>query len=127
MIVAVIRHSIMTDRHKKKEFAIFKAFAEICGLPIKLDSVDKKNPPEPDILCEVSGNGLLAFELVEIIDRDFANTLVKQIATQNELKKYLSILPNAVRVKFNKLYSNALISILFKNSCTLRKRKKCFL
>ena len=84
----------MADRHKKREITIFEAFAKICDLPIRLDTIKKKNPPKPDIQCEVSGKGLLAFELVELIDRNFANMFGKQIDTKKELSEYHSKLPN---------------------------------
>lgn len=116
----------MADRHKIKEITIFKAFAKVCDLPIRLDSIEKINFPHPDIQCEVSGTGPIAFELVEIIDRNFANTLGKQIATQKKLSEYHSDVPNEIRKPFDTMYSNALISIRFNNSCTLRQRIKLF-
>ncbi len=114
----------MADRHKKREIAIFESFAKICDLPFRLDSIEKKNPPKPDIQCEVMGNGFIAFELVEIIDRNFANVFGKQIDTKKELSKFYSNLPCEKRIRFDKLYSNALIFPRFQNKCTLRQRVK---
>lgn len=51
---------------------IFLKFLKISGLPISYESVLKRNPPEPDILCEHKEEGLIAFELVEICDSNIA-------------------------------------------------------
>ena len=116
----------MSNRHEKKEITILKAFAMVCDLPIRIDTIRKTAPPEPDILCEVTGPGLLGFELVEIIDRNFANMIGKQIDTKKELSDYHSNLPKGKKERFDKLYSNALIFPRFQNNCTLRQRKKLF-
>ena len=116
----------MTDRHGKRELTIFEAFAKICDLPIELNSIEKKRPPNPDIQCDVAGKGSLAFELVEIVDRNFANMVGKQVDTKTELSKYHSNLPDDKKVCFDKIYSNALIFPRFQNRCSLRQRKKLF-
>lgn len=116
----------MADRHEKREITIFQTFAKICDLSIKPNSVEKKNPPKPDIQCEVWENGLLPFELVEIIDRNFANMSGKQVDTKTELSRYHSNLPPEKKVRFDRIYSNALIFPRFQNRCTLRQREKLF-
>ena len=51
---------------------MFKEFAEICPYKIDLGSIKKRPEPEPDILCELLEDGLVAFELAEIVDEHFA-------------------------------------------------------
>jgi len=67
------------------EVAIFSEFATCAGeLNIDLDSVDKREPPDPDILARDIRQGWMAFELVELCDSDIAacNTeLIKTGAT----------------------------------------------
>jgi len=46
----------------------FDEFARHARLPIRPGSVESRRPPEPDILCEVEGDGPVAYELVELID-----------------------------------------------------------
>ena len=38
-------------------------------------SIESRPAPEPDILCEVVGQGSVAFELVELIDEDLARSI----------------------------------------------------
>ncbi len=60
---------------EERERAIFAECAEIAGLRVREGSVVSRPPPEPDILCELVGEGLVAFELVEIVDSDLAESV----------------------------------------------------
>lgn len=62
----------VTDTQKIIELTIFKEFAKICPYKIHANSIEKRAEPEPDILCEVAGDGSVAFELGEIVDEVFA-------------------------------------------------------
>jgi len=116
----------MADRHEKREITIFKAFAKVSGLQISIDSINKKAPPEPDIQCNVKGLGFLSFELVEIIDRNYANLHGKNYSTGRKLREYYSSLPQDLKDKFDRLYSNGMIFPHFENASTLRQRIKLF-
>lgn len=116
----------MADKHEKTEIAIFKAFAKSCDLTIKPESIRKMAPPKPDIQCEASGIGMISFELVRIIDRNFANLLEKQYDTKKGFSEYYSNLPQDQRDLFDELYPNAMIFPQFENKSTLRQRQKIF-
>lgn len=64
----------MTTEETKgnREMEIFVRFVDISKLPIDLATVEKREPPEPDILCTHRDEGRLAFELVEICDPNLA-------------------------------------------------------
>jgi hypothetical protein len=70
-----------TDREEMKaarELDVFLGFAEFAardGLYVRPGSAVNRRPPEPDILCEVEGEGLVAFELVEIVDSTLAENI----------------------------------------------------
>lgn len=58
-------------------FLAFADFAMVQGLRVRPGSAVNRRPPEPDILCEVEGEGHVAFELVTLIDQKLAeNTSV---------------------------------------------------
>ncbi len=67
----------MSTEQKKSEaeLAAFTEFAQLSGLPIELNSVEKRPPPEPDLRCLVQGEGLVAFELVELCDPNLARAI----------------------------------------------------
>jgi len=59
----------------KHEREVFDQFWRVAGLRVVPDSVQNRKPPEPDILCEIEGEGLVAFELVRLIDQDLAEVI----------------------------------------------------
>jgi hypothetical protein len=60
-----------------EELKVFLRFVQASGLAIAPESVSKREPPEPDILCTTEGNGQVAFELVEICDPTLARAIEK--------------------------------------------------
>ena len=70
----------MAKGQRKSEFeiAIFKGFIEKAGLPIDPQSIVKRDPPEPDLLCLHKDDGYVAFELMEICDSDLTNAMSKE-------------------------------------------------
>ena len=62
------------------EVAVFLRFLVASQLPIDPTSVEKRSPPEPDILCTHQSEGKIAFELVEMCDP----RLAKSIAVEND-------------------------------------------
>jgi hypothetical protein len=68
-----------TEQRKSKiEVAIFRQFIDQTALPIDPQSIVKRNPPEPDILCLHEEEGYIAFELMEICDSNLANAMSKE-------------------------------------------------
>ncbi len=56
-------------------FLAFTALAAAEGFRVRPGSAVSRPPPEPDVLCELEGEGLVAFELVEIIDSALAENI----------------------------------------------------
>lgn len=62
-----------TEQNKgRREIEIFICFVSASGLPINPATVEKRQPPEPDISCTHREDGRLAFELAEICDPKLA-------------------------------------------------------
>ena len=57
------------------ELQIFRRFLAVASLPYDAKTAKKRNPPEPDILCAHVKEGPVAFELVEICDPNFAQSV----------------------------------------------------
>ena len=57
------------------ELKVFAEFRERSGLRIAPASVAKRDPPEPDIFCEIEGRGGVAFELTALHDRKSAKIM----------------------------------------------------
>ena len=58
-----------------RELRVFREFSRRSSLAIDPSSIVSRVPPEPDILCDVQGEGPVAFELKEICDEDLAETM----------------------------------------------------
>jgi len=54
------------------EIDIFSKFVMKGNFLYDLDTVEKRSPPEPDIICTHQVSGVVAFELVEICDSKLA-------------------------------------------------------
>ena len=64
----------MADRPEQAvlELNVFEEFRKRSGLPIDPASVEKRDPPEPDIFCKIDGQGGVAFELAALLDQKSA-------------------------------------------------------
>ncbi|MXY39257.1 MAG: hypothetical protein F4027_08330 [Rhodospirillaceae bacterium] len=75
----------MADRLEQTdlELKVFTEFTERSALRIVPGSVAKRDPPEPDILCEIEGRGRVAFELSALRDQKSAK-IISYLAKQDE-------------------------------------------
>lgn len=65
-----MRNSREGDKEARdvRVFEAFAAYAVHRGLRVRPGSVESRRPREPDILCHVTHEGPVAFELVELVD-----------------------------------------------------------
>lgn len=98
------------EQRKSREKCIFKKFAEICPLDIK--SFESKDPPEPDILCELKNGENLAFELVEAVDNKIPQKdIVIEKAEKLWTEYYNSKLSKEERERFDAVFSGCALSL----------------
>lgn len=78
--------TLVQDLQTASELAVFRQFLQCVGSPcVRLDSIEKRSPPEPDILCEVERAGSIAFELVEIVESGWAQLVNDHIRLEKAL------------------------------------------
>ena len=99
----------MPRQHADRELGVFVSFVEISGLDIDLDSVRKLEPPPqvPDIFCRTTSNEALAFELVELLDNNFAHGMSRHFEDKELLGRLHENLPSEKRKRFYALYHDA--------------------
>jgi hypothetical protein len=115
----------MPDRHDDKEIPLFRLFAPVCGLPIEPASIEKREPPEPDILCHVTGEGPVAFELIELVnEKKIARPTGDQEDLIDHLRDGYRSLSSATKAEFDRRFGNALVRAKFRPDLSLRRRKK---
>jgi hypothetical protein len=74
------------DAKAAKERGVFTAFLACDGAPkVEGGSVESRRPPEPDILCKTVGGDSIAFELVEIVESEWAQLIGNQIRLDKSL------------------------------------------
>jgi hypothetical protein len=107
-----------------KERTIFLEFVLASGLDIDVGSVQSRKPPEPDIICEIAGRGMVGFELTELIDQDFMARLGLMGRTRRHLNdEWQSGLSAVETSEFRRKYGNALLHFVYRDSEILRKRQ----
>jgi hypothetical protein len=109
----------MTDRHGDKELKIFERFARAADLGVVPGTVERRLPPEPDVACLVDGQRI-AFELVEIIDRDFAARTYGQLRLKSLFERMSDSEP--WRRRLAAVLGNALVHITFQDLAFDAKR-----
>ena len=121
--VLSLRYSTAMDRHGPREIQIFNRFARAAGLTVDETSIEKRNPPEPDILCRVNGVAQ-AFELVEIIDQDHAQRVYSQVKLKSKFETDYEALEASRREKIYDRVGNALIYVVFNDAATFREKEE---
>lgn len=108
------------NQQGSNEIRVFKKFADIAPHPIDINSIIKKEPPEPDISCNLSDGSSLAFELVECIDEPIAQAHSDAIQLKRNLREQLEELPRDKRKEFFIKFGNAMINVTFLEGVSLR-------
>jgi len=115
--------NIIKSDQGKKELEIFKSFAKHYPYTIRMNSIKKMKPPEPDILCELVNRKKIAFELGQCLDEKIAKTTIDAIRLKKQTDLLIQNLSEKDKNKFLKKYSNSIITINFDNKYSLIKRK----
>jgi hypothetical protein len=83
------------DEQEESERAVFADFAEVAGL--RCTSIESRRPPEPDILCDIAGDGAIAFELGEVVSEARARATNEQRAVRRRFRTDYDALASAER------------------------------
>jgi hypothetical protein len=89
----------LKTEQEEGERAVFEAFAAVCPLAINVASVKSRRPPEPDILCEVQGEGPVAFELGEVINEALERATSERVAARRHFRTVYAALPAEDRAR----------------------------
>lgn len=112
----------MSITKEERERLVFGLFAQAAHL-VPLGSFQSRQPPEPDILYIDALGEMSAFELVEILDRDFSSSIGRQLGTKDLCESHLNSLSNAEQDAFRSKFSNANIFLGFHNSLSMQRRR----
>jgi hypothetical protein len=103
------------------ETSAFRNFLEHSYLAAVPDSIEKRNPPEPDILCRLTENCQLAFELVEICHPGNA-AFVGSVGTVGRLlEESYQNLAGELRDRFDSRFAGKPLSFTFCSGATINR------
>lgn len=106
------------------EREIFKEFAEVAPFTVLPGTIQSRNPPEPDILCQIEHHGEVGFELTELIDQDYMARLGLMFKTKQYLNNYWQKeLDTSGSDLFRNKYSDALLHFEYSQETALKERK----
>ena len=109
---------------RDRELRTFRRFADRGPLRIILDSIESRDPPNPDILCTLEGGDRIAFELVELIDEEFAKGINLMFRTNAILRELPGRLPQPLQEALHARTGRAFISFDISPTVPLRAREQ---
>ena len=113
----------MATQQELAELATFRRFAEVCPLAIDVESIENRLPPEPDIMCRLSSGEEIAFELVEIIDQEWARLTSGMFRDRKALRAAFDAASGEFRAALDARLHNALVYVEFTNDATSSQRR----
>jgi hypothetical protein len=112
------------DPHTRKELAVFSDFALASGLRVVEGSVEKRPPPEPDVLCEIEAEGPVAFELLELVDQErVARPRGIQDEVEDGFGEGFSEMAEPERVRLKERLGNATVRVLMSRNVSSSRRR----
>lgn len=101
----------MSIHQAEREIKLFNKFIDLYPYPVDKNSVEKRKPPEPDILCKLHNGKQIAFEIVQCIDHDIARAIADTFTQKNAIHTELERLSIDEKTEFGKKLSDAYIEI----------------
>lgn len=106
------------------ERLVFESFLQVAPFNVAEGTVENRKPPEPDIVCQIDGRGVVGFELTELIDQSHMQRVALMFRTRKYLNEYWGTeLDEADSNVFLNKYSGALIHFDFSQNTSLTQRK----
>lgn len=102
---------------EERERTIFQVFVKAAQLSVIPNSISSQPTPAPDILCEIQGRGLVAFELVEIVTPAIVREMLNSQKLEKAFETACEIQPE-MRLK----YRDALIHVGFLKTIPIKQR-----
>jgi hypothetical protein len=112
----------MPDQHAPLELQVFEAFLASMGRHVDPARFTKRPPPEPDILFDDEAEGPRAFELVRIIEENWARARAETQRLQRAVEAAYEALPEATKSAFDERYSAADVTIHFLSTASRNVR-----
>ena len=108
----------------EEEIRVFQSFTRTAGLKVIPNSLEKRQPPEPDILCLFEDGSAVAFELVEICHPHNARWIGSAPSIGRALEETYHALPTELRHRFTYRFANRPLSFTFTQDTSLNRIRR---
>jgi hypothetical protein len=112
------------DFKRDHELRTFQQFCDAAALKIVPDTVCQPDPPAPDLIAELEGEGRVAFELVRLNDPDQLTRLSLMQQTPQFLQAEFAALPAKCHEDLRAKYTDGIITIHFRGAVDFEQRRK---
>jgi hypothetical protein len=112
------------DFKRDHELRTFQQFCDAAALKIVRGTVCQPDPPAPDLIAELEGEGRVAFELVRLNDPDQLTRLSLMQQTPQFLQAEFAALPAKRHEDLSAKYADGIITIHFRGAVDLGLRRK---
>ncbi len=103
---------------------MFKEFAAASPCVIEIESIEKRQPPEPDILCRCVEGSSIAFEMVGLDDPRQSQRLYDRLAIEKRLlQEYQSVSDSLDPVARNRMKARKFV-LTFRDGISKNKKVK---
>jgi hypothetical protein len=106
------------DQQSEDELHAFRVFVVRSRIPVVSKSIQKRDPPEPDILCRLNDGNHVAFELVEICHPKNAAFFGGVGSRTDLIEKAYQNLPSEIKAQFDERFVNSPLSFEFRAEAT---------
>lgn len=112
---------VIKENQTKNKIKIFKAFAKVCPYNIDLESIKKRESPEPDILCNIDGENI-AFEMVDCLPPHIANSICDSCDLAFAFHNRIESLPDGLRHKVKSKFGDINIKVVYQKGISFKKK-----
>jgi hypothetical protein len=112
----------MGQQDKARDKDLFLEFASVAGLKVCRAQIETPDPPQPDVVAEIEGEGRVTYELGEIIDQDLARNYRLSAETFTAIREFHAAMPPERCVTFDTRFSASNIIFRFSEQADLSKR-----
>jgi hypothetical protein len=103
----------MCNSKEVEEKQIFMSFASVCPMNIRLNSIENRKYPEPDILCKSVSLGWISFEMTRLDYEDFLQVTNEKRKLREEFRASYEKLSRNVRGEILAKFGDFSVSVAF--------------
>lgn len=111
--------------HGERELQVFRDFVADASLDVDAPSIEKVDPPLPDLRCRNLDGQILHFEVSEILDPGYAALLRRFHDGRVAAKSFYENLSAEQREVFDERFADSSIFLNYTNEATTRHRMQC--